>query len=67
MVVGLDNTGGDTAVSLIGHAEKVYLSSRRGAAIVGIPYIFHPKIDADPSQSCFALLESINVLWVSQL
>ena len=34
LVVGIGSTAGDTAVSLIGHARKVYLAHRSGAYIV---------------------------------
>ena len=36
VVVGLGNTGGDTAVSLVGTAAKVYGSHRSGTRIVGV-------------------------------
>jgi dimethylaniline monooxygenase (N-oxide forming) len=36
VVVGMGNTGPDTACDLIGHASKVYLSHRKGHAIVSI-------------------------------
>ncbi len=34
LVVGLGNTGADTAVALVGHANKIYLSHRHGTTIV---------------------------------
>jgi cation diffusion facilitator CzcD-associated flavoprotein CzcO len=34
MIVGFSNTAVDTATSLVGHAEKIYLSHRGGAIIV---------------------------------
>ncbi|EJD51714.1 FAD/NAD(P)-binding domain-containing protein [Auricularia subglabra TFB-10046 SS5] len=34
LVVGLGNTGADTAVALVGHAHKVYLSHNHGAIVV---------------------------------
>jgi dimethylaniline monooxygenase (N-oxide forming) len=36
VVVGMGNTGPDIACDLVGHASKVYLSHRRGHAIVSI-------------------------------
>lgn len=34
VVVGLGNTGADTAAALCGHAEKVYASHKHGAIVV---------------------------------
>lgn len=34
LVVGLGNTGGDTATTLVGFADKIYLSHRRGGRVV---------------------------------
>ncbi|KAK2770642.1 dimethylaniline monooxygenase 2 [Colletotrichum kahawae] len=34
LVVGFGNSGADTAVSLIGHAKKIYLSHREGAYVI---------------------------------
>jgi dimethylaniline monooxygenase (N-oxide forming) len=36
VVVGFGNTGPDVACDLVGHASKVYLSHRKGHAIVGL-------------------------------
>lgn len=36
VVVGLCNSGADTATTLQGHASKVYLSYRHGANIVSL-------------------------------
>ncbi|KAL3427107.1 hypothetical protein PVAG01_00616 [Phlyctema vagabunda] len=34
LIVGLANTAADTATSLVGHAEKIYLSHRHGAYVL---------------------------------
>ncbi|KAI8246593.1 Monooxygenase aurF [Colletotrichum sp. SAR 10_96] len=34
LVVGFGNSGADTAVSLIGHAKKIYISHREGAYVI---------------------------------
>lgn len=39
LVVGLGNTGADAAVSLIGHANKIYSSHRHGTVIVSHSFI----------------------------
>lgn len=42
LVVGLGNTGADTASTLVGHAEKIYASHRAGALVVRPPPISSP-------------------------
>jgi dimethylaniline monooxygenase (N-oxide forming) len=47
VVVGFGNTGPDTACDLVGNASKVYLSHRRGHAIVSIIKLFLPLGNGD--------------------
>lgn len=34
LVVGMANTGVDTASELVGHADKIYISHRKGSFVV---------------------------------
>ncbi|KAL4875868.1 flavin monooxygenase-like protein [Aspergillus karnatakaensis] len=48
MVVGLNNSAGDTATSLVGVADKIYLSHRRGAIFLK-RWLKNKPLDADTS------------------
>lgn len=37
LLVGLGNTGADIAVTLVGHADRIYASHRAGSLIVRPP------------------------------
>jgi cation diffusion facilitator CzcD-associated flavoprotein CzcO len=39
LVVGLANTGADTATQLMGHAHKIYVSHRHGTYVVSKSFI----------------------------
>jgi dimethylaniline monooxygenase (N-oxide forming) len=58
VVVGMGNTGPDIACDLVGHASKVYLSHRRGHAIVSIitlRFRSRTRDTADEIDSCLAI------------
>jgi dimethylaniline monooxygenase (N-oxide forming) len=47
VVVGLSNTGADTATELVGHAKKIYVSHRAGHKLVKQYNHVPVSIDAD--------------------
>jgi cation diffusion facilitator CzcD-associated flavoprotein CzcO len=54
VVVGVSNTGADTAAALYGHAEKVWLSRSHGVIVVSCPWSIDRVamlIVADPTKA----------------
>ena len=54
VVVGMGNTGADTAAALCGHADKVWVSHNHGALVVRIPTFAIHSDNIDQTHRCHA-------------
>lgn len=54
VVVGMGNTGADTAAALCGHADKVWVSHNHGALVVRFPTSPVHGDNVDQTRRCHA-------------